>query len=348
MSDPAAARPAYHLFVGVDIAATSATVTWTGAVPAPPKPFTLPQTAEGFQTLQARLAATGVPPAATLLVVEATSTYWIALACALHAAGYGISVINPKQSHDFAKALRHHAKTDPLDAGVLAQLGAHLSPAPWTPPPALYHELRQRLALRDSVLGLRQELRNQAHALAAGGQMVSAVRERHAQIIADLSSQLTELDAELAAVVASAANEWSASIARLQTIKGVGLQTAAWVVVLTLNFTACVDARHASSYAGLVPYARQSGTSLRGHTGVGRGGARRLRAALYQATLSGARYNPVLCSFYERLVAAGKPKKVARCATARKLLHLMWGVGRGAQPWAADYVPPPPGSSARA
>jgi transposase len=113
---------------------------------------------------------------------------------------------------------------------------------------------------------------------------------------------------------------------RLQSIPGVGLLTAAWLVVETLNFTLTPTPEAATAYAGLAPQVRQSGTSVRRRAQLGHRGNRRLRTALYMATLSGARYNPVLKSFYERLRAAGKPPKVVRCAVARKLLHIAWAV----------------------
>jgi transposase len=82
------------------------------------------------------------------------------LASALHGAGYHVSVVNPKQAHDAACAVLQHAKTDPLDAKMLAQLGAKLRPARWTPPPAIYRELQQRLAWRDSLVALRTQVSN--------------------------------------------------------------------------------------------------------------------------------------------------------------------------------------------
>ncbi len=151
-----ATAPLYHLFVGVDIAAASATVTWTGDRFTPRRPFTIEQSSDGYAALLHRLAATGLAPQQVLVVLEATSTYWVRLACALHAAGYAVSVVNPKQAHDFAKALHQRAKTDAVDAAMLAQLGAKLRPASWTPPPAAYQQFQQRLAQRDSLLALRQ------------------------------------------------------------------------------------------------------------------------------------------------------------------------------------------------
>jgi transposase len=283
-----------------------------------------------------RLAATGLAPAHVLVVLEATSTYWVRLACALHAADYAVSVVNPKQAHDFAKALLQRSKTDPLDAAVLAQLGAKLTPARWTPPPAIYQEFQQRLAERDHLLVLRQQILNQHHALLHEQHPVSSVLRRQLDLVATLDEQLATVEAELTTLVA-ADSDWATSVRLLQSIPGVGLITAAWVVVATLNFSSCPDAARATAYAGLAPQLRQSGTSVRGRATIGRTGDSRLRTALYMATLTAARYNPAVKALYERLRAAGKPVKVARCAAARKLLHQIWAIGTSQRPFEATY-----------
>ncbi|MBK9714634.1 MAG: transposase [Kouleothrix sp.] len=92
---------------------------------------------------QAALQATAVVPAKTLIVLEATGSYWITLAVNLHSAGFAISIANPAQVHAWARSLPRRGKTDPLDAHVLAQFAAERQPPRWTPPPAVYHELRQ-------------------------------------------------------------------------------------------------------------------------------------------------------------------------------------------------------------
>ena len=97
--------------------------------------------------------------------MEATSSYWVALAVTLHDAGYRVSVVNPKQIHNYAKSLPRRAKTDLLDAEVLRQFAAERHPPAWTPPPTVYHELRQRLVARDALTEMRQQARNQRHAL---------------------------------------------------------------------------------------------------------------------------------------------------------------------------------------
>ena len=320
-----ASCPTYDLFVGVDIAAASATVVWQCHATSLTRPLTVAQTPAGYASLIARLLATGCPPARTLVVLEATGSYWITLATTLYQAGYAVSVINPAQAHAFAKALLKRAKTDAIDAATLTQLAALLQPSPWTPPPAVYHELQQRLAQRDVLLDLRQQVRNQRHALLQQPTVVAAVRQRMDSLIATLTAQIAAVEAELVPALAHDA-AWAAAAARLQTITGVGLLTASWLLVTTLCFTTCPTPEAATAYAGLAPNERSSGSSVYQRPRIGHTGNARLRTALYMATLSAAARNPVIKPFYDRLRAAGKPMKVARCAAARKLLHLAWAV----------------------
>lgn len=317
--------PAYQLFVGVDIAAASATVSWKSADGHPSRPMTFDQTTQGYIALQQQLLTTGCAAASILVVLEATGTYWISLATSLCQAGFALSVINPSQAHAFAKALLKRAKTDAIDAQTLAELGARLQPTPWTPPPPIYVELYQRLAQRDALVELRTQVRNQRHALIQQPVVIASVRERMDTLIQTLTDQIAAVEAELASAVQQD-DAWAAAAARLQTITGIGLLTACWLLVTTLNFTLTPTPEAATSYAGLAPHPRHSGSSLRGRTAVGHAGNAHLRRALYLATLSAAQHNPVIRAFYNRLCGAGKPPKVARCAAARKLLHIAWAL----------------------
>jgi transposase len=341
-----------QLFVGIDIAATTATAAWLTSNTAnqanPSNPFTFDQTPSGFGLLMKKLKAAGAPagigagPQDTLVVMEATSTYWIMLASTLHEAGYRVSVINPTQAHHFAKALLKRAKTDQLDAQTLACLAQTLQPEPWTPPPAIYHELQQRLALRDSLVNILGQLRNQLHALQHNVVVIPSVRSHMQDLIHDIESQIRTLDAELKAVVQQD-KEWGPSIVRLQSIKGIGLLTASWLVVSTLNFSSCDNVSKLCSYMGLAPMPRQSGSSVRGRPSIGHSGKKRARTALYMATMSAARHNPAVRSLYERLRGAGKPNagkpnKVARCAAARKLLIIAWAVAKKGTNFDPNYA----------
>jgi len=191
----------YRLFVGVDVAAQTVTAAWQPPQGSPGAPHTFDQTPTGRAALQRQLRAAGGPPAETLVVLEATGSYWVALAVALHEVGYRVAVINPLQAHHFAKAHLRRAKTDDLDAQALAQLAAALRPAPWTPPPAVYHEVRQRLVARDGLLAMRTQARNQRHALLQWPVVVAAVRHHLDAVIGDLDTRIADLTSEIATVL---------------------------------------------------------------------------------------------------------------------------------------------------
>jgi len=250
----------------------------------------------------------------------------VTLATTLAQAGFAVSIINPDQAHNVAKALLQRAKTDAIDARTLARLARMLQAAPWTPPPAIDAELQQRLAARERArVDLRQQVRTQLHALVQLPVVIPAVRARMEELIATFDAQSAAIEREIARVLPQDA-AWAASAELLVSIAGVGLLTAAWLLVGTLNVTVGTGPEALSAYAGLAPHPKESGTSVRGRERIGRGGHKRLRTALYRATLAAARHNPVIKAFDDRLRAAGKPPKVARCAAARKLLHLAWAV----------------------
>lgn len=331
--------PRYQLYVGVDIAAKSFTATWAADPASAPKASSFEQSEAGFVAFQQRLAATGIAPEATLVVLEATGSYWIALAVALHQSRYTVSVLNPGQVALYARSLPRRAKADALDAQLLIRFAAERQPPPWSPPEQVYHELRPRLVVRDGLLQMRTQARNQRHAVQQWPVRIASALDSLDTVIAELDEQIRSLDRELAEVLRDGA--WAASAAVLLATPGLGLVTTAWLLVGTLNFTIAQSPEQLSAYAGLAPLAHQSCTSVRGRAQIGHGGNSRLRTALYMATLSAARYNPSIKLFYGRLRAAGKPMKVARCAAARKLLTLAWALVKKNEPYRAPALPEP-------
>jgi transposase len=168
----------YELFVGIDIAATTAEIVTQCPGAKASRSFTIEQTPEGWNRLVSMLQTKGHEPVRILVVMEATGSYWISLATRLVHAGFRVSVINPAQAHHFAKALLKRAKTDAIDAQTLAQLAMLLQPELWIPPPQIYYELQQRLAQRDDLVNLRQQVRNQLHALEQHPEVIAPVRMR--------------------------------------------------------------------------------------------------------------------------------------------------------------------------
>jgi transposase len=198
-----------------------------------------------------------------------------------------------------AKAQLKRAKNDILDAQTLAELAQALVPACWTPPPQIYYELQQRLAQRVSLIQWRTQVNTQLHALSVAPTRVPAVRQRQVELIHTVNQHIAQLDAELLERVKSEPEspsegqfqrviweseqieqQWKATIALLLTIPGIGLLTACWLVVATLNFSVCETAEAATHYVGLAPIMRSSGTSVHGRAQIGQSGHARARTHL--------------------------------------------------------------------
>ncbi|HEX5502068.1 MAG TPA: transposase, partial [Thermomicrobiales bacterium] len=178
------------------------------------------------------------------------------------------------------------------------------------------------LRQRDDLVALQTGTRNRQHALAQLPAVPARVRAPLVAVLTVLREQIAGLDAAIRQQ-AQAAATIADDLARLQTIVGVGLLTAAVVVAEARPRRAGATPAQAVAYAGLDPVPHESGTSVRGAGHISKAGNARLRQAAYMAAVSAVRFNPVLKAFYERLVARGKPKKVALVAAARKLLVLM-------------------------
>ena len=335
MEQPA---PAPTTYVGIDVAAATLAVVCQqgGAAPAPA--LTLANSAAGWRALDAALRAAGAAPAAARLVMEATGAYWQGAAAALHAAGWVVSVVAPSSVRHYAQARLRRAKTDAVDAAVLAQYGRELQPAPWAPPPAEVQALQLLIRQRDDLVAMRTQTANRQHALARLPEVPAEAREPLVALLATLAEQVARLDAAIRRR-AEAAGTNARDIARLQTITGVGLLTAAVVVAETRALGRAVTPAQGVAHAGLDPAPRDSGSSVHGARHISKTGSARLRQAVYMAAVSAVRYNPPLRAFYQRLVKRGKPKKVALVAAARKLLALMLTLlnhGRDFDPhWAA-------------
>jgi len=181
-----------------------------------------------------------------------------------------VSVINPAQAHQFAKALLKRAKTDAIDAQTLAQLAATLQPNPWKPPPAIYEELRQRLQQREDLLRALTQERNRLDALRHRPSVIASVRERSERWIAWCEAEIATLDTELTALL-DQAGEWQAAAERLRSVPGIGPITAGWLLVETLAFTTCATPQQAAAFAGLAPHPYESGTSIRRRGRIGQG-----------------------------------------------------------------------------
>lgn len=313
-------------YLGIDVAKAELVVAREGIADC----TSYPNTPAGQHALLAALQA-GAP--VTLLVVEATGGYERGVVAVLGGAGLPVVLINPRQVRDFAKATGQLAKTDALDAHVLAAFAARVQPEPRPLPSEAQDELRDLLTRQQQV---QQMLVAEKTRLlqALGRKTRQPLRRKITRHITFLERELAVLDHDLDDLL-RASPLWRVQDDLLQSVPGIGRQTARILLGL-LPELGHLSGAEVGKLAGLAPLNRESGTRRgRRHVGGGRG---RIRAVLYMATLAAIRYNPVVAGWYARLRAAQKPKKVAIVACMRKLLVVLNAMLKANTRWQA---PPP-------
>jgi transposase len=314
---------AYELYVGIDVGARTLSLAYGKTKQSIGVAETVSQSKVGYGQMVRKLKASGCPPARVRVVLEATSTYWMQAAVALHEAGFAVVVLNPKQAHHYALSEAQQAKTDALDARLLAHLAADKALPSWQPASEIWEHLYQRLVERDQLVERQQMVRNELHALCQRVQPDPAVVARKQATLDFYRQQIAQVDHELRDLLRC--SSWAALFRRVSTIPGIGLLGAAWLLVITNGFTTCETAEQLTAYLGLAPYRQDSGRR-KAHKPIGRGGHSRARRIIYQGAVSASRFNPPVKALYDRLIQAGKHTKVARCAAARKLVHQVFAI----------------------
>lgn len=307
------------VFVGIDVSSQTLEVASSEQT----KTWQLANDAQGIEQLVSQASA--LAPA--LVVLEATGGYEFEAACALQAAGLAVAVVNPRTARDFARAMGAVAKTDALDARMLAAFARVLH----------QHPERERFVkpLADAELQQLQALVLRRRQLV---QMLTAERQRlrlaHAaacpsieRVIEFLKQELDDSEAQVAAHV----QRHHAQLAQaLVSVPGIGAASVA-VLLAELPELGKLDRRRIAALVGVAPLNRDSG-QMRGQRCIW-GGRADVRRTLYMATLTAVRYNPPLKACYERLLAAGKRKKVALVACMRKLLTMLNSIAKHGSTW---------------
>lgn len=287
--------------------------------------FSVANDRAGIDELIARLLE-GVRP--ELVVLEATGKYERPAAVAVAAAGIAVAVVNPRQARDFAKAAGRLAKTDTIDAQVLARFAGAVGPRPSVLPDEEARVLQDILLRRRQLLEMIVAEKNRL-------QMASeAVSRRIATHLRWLEKELGRVDRELDEAVGES-ETWRANEELLRSVPGVG-PVLARTLLAELPELGTLPRRRLCALVGVAPFNRDSGT-FRGKRQVW-GGRAPVRAALYMGALVATRHNPLIREFYERLLAAGKPKKVALVACMRKLLSILNAVMRDRVPWHSAHL----------
>jgi transposase len=272
-----------------------------------------PNTAPGQAELVGHVRDLAQAQRPKLLVIEATGGLERGIVEALDGVGVPVAVVNPRQVRDFARCLGQLAKTDRLDAQVLARFGEQIGPEPRPRPDAHRRATQSLVARRRQLVEMLTMEKNRLHQ--APPQTQPGIR-RHLEF---LEGELADVERALAdAIVAVPA--WQATSDRLQTVTGIGPVTAT-LLIAELPELGQLDRKQIAALVGVAPFNRDSG-ALRGKRSCW-GGRAPVRTGLYMATRSAVRFNPPIRAFYTRLLAAGKLKSVAMVACIRKLLTIL-------------------------
>ena len=278
------------------------------------------RTAEGIEDLVAWLRALSPKLAA----IEATGGYEVVVAAGLAGAGLPVVVVNPAQVRSFAQALGKRAKTDPIDAAVIAHFAEPTKPELRQMPDEMTRLLADLVARRRQIVEM----------ITAEGQRVRRISDNRliksiARLRKALEKELAELDVLIADLV-SGSTVWVEKEDLLASVPGVG-KVIARTLIAELPELGSLDRRQIAALVGLAPWTRQSG-QWRGKSFIG-GGRKSVRSSLFVGAMVAARYNPQLKRFRDKLVAAGKPKRLALVAVARKLITILNAILRGRRPW---------------
>jgi transposase len=310
------------MLVGLDVAKAELVV----AVRPSGEQWTVANDEAGVQVLAERLRA--LQP--TLIMCEATGGYELLSVGTMLAAGLPVVVVNPRQVRDFARATGVLAKTDRLDAAVLALFAERVRPPVRALPDADAHELTGLLARRRQLLEMLQAERNRLGQVFGRGKAVTKSLQQH---IAYLERELARTEGGLDAVIRRTP-AWRERDDLLRSVPGIGSVIAS-TLVGDLPELGRLTRREIAKLVGIAPVSRDSGTP-RGRRFV-LGGRAHVRAALYMGALVAIRHNPTIRTFYQRLVGAGKPKKLALVACMRKLLTILNTMLRTGQPWNPNH-----------
>ncbi len=305
-----------RIIVGIDVSKDRLDV----AVRPSGEAFAVSRDAAGVEQLVARLRKLSPH----LVALEATGGFETVVAAALGAAGLPVVVVNPAQVRAFAKALGQRAKTDPIDAGVIA----HFAEATNLEPRPLPDEQTRLLA---DLVGRRRQIVAMIGAERQREQRLTAPRLRKsiARLIKALEKELASLDADIDDAM-KGSPAWRAKEELLTSVPGVG-PVITRTLVAELPELGQLGHKQITALVGLAPFTRQSG-KWRGKSFIG-GGRTAVRAAIFMGAMVAKKHNPVLKAFFDRLVAAGKPKLVALIAVARKLLIILNAIVRDNRPW---------------
>ena len=281
--------------------------------------FAVARDGEGLAALVARLRS--LKPG--LVAVEATGGFEMTVAAAIAGAGLPLAIVNPAQVRHYAQALGRHAKTDPIDAEVIARFAEAVRPEPRPLPDEATQALADLVTRRRQIIAMMVAERQRATRLP------KRLKRSCERVVRVLEKELAALDQDIDTTVRGTP-AWRAKEDLLASVIGIGTITAR-ALIADLPELGALNRRQIAALVGVAPYTRQSG-QWRGKSFIA-GGRQTIRAALFIATMAAVRHNPAIRDFRDRLIARGKPKMVAMIACMRKLLTILNAILRDQTPW---------------
>jgi transposase len=271
--------------------------------------------------------------------LEATGVYGYSLATSLlNRFGVLVSVVNPARIASFAKAQLRRTKTDNIDARVILAFAQSQNPPLWKPEPEAIRRLYHLVTQADRLRRMKRQLSNRDHGFKYVPDLPVEVKKTQRSLHRSIERQLANIDNSIESLC-DEDGQLKEQVNLLCSIPGVGTHSAVRILAYGKGNLTELNRKSLIAHAGLAPSEKQSGISIRGKSRIAKQGDRRLRSALYMPALVAAYHNPVLKTFYQRLLDNGKPKMLAIVAVMKKLLLMIQAILKRKTAFKPDYLP---------
>lgn len=269
----------------------------------------------------------------SLCVMEVTGIYHLPLAKFLHSKGIPVSVVNPLKIKRFSQMNLSRNKTDKADAKIISLFAQQQEVKAWNPTPAAIERGKDIIQITEQYIEFRAGLKNKIDALKSKNAPQSLIDGVILQVN-NISKAIEDLQVELEGIVEDFD---SVLFQNITSTVGIGKRTAALLIVETEGFKEFENAKQVCSFFGLAPTESSSGTSVRGSRKISKMGNPLVRKKLYMCSLQASRFNKACTDLYQRLLAKGKPKKLALIAVANKLLKIIFAISKSGLPYDREY-----------
>ena len=291
------------------------------------KHFQYENTTKGFSTFKRTINKD------SLCVMEATGIYHLSLAKYLHSKDIPLSVVNPVQIKRYSQMTLQRNKTDKADAKMISSYAQTQETNLWKPAPKIIEKGKDIIQITEQYIEFRAGLKNKIDGLKSKKAPKTLIDGVLLQI-ANISQAIEELQTELDELVKEYSPEM---LQNITSVVGIGKRTAALLIIVTEGFNAFDNAKQLSSYFGLAPTENTSGSSIKGSRKISKMGNPLVRKKLYMCSLQASRYNKTCSDLYQRLLAKGKPKKLALIAVVNKLLKIIFAIAKSGLPYDREY-----------